>query len=196
APPRPLSPSQLARDDVASPPPSKAMMDAARKGNLLHKLFERLPAVLPAQRAGAARQWLARQARDLDEAARDALADKALAVIDHPDFAELFGPDALAEAPVAAVVGTAVIAGQVDRLLIQPDRIQIIDFKTGLSVPADANAVSPYHLKQMAAYAAALRRIFPGRRIEAALLYTEVARLIMLPDELLRANEPSQQTSS
>ena len=63
-------------------------------------------------------------------------------------------------------------------------RIQIIDFKTGLSVPADAAGVSAYHVKQMAAYAAALRRIFPGRTIEAALLFTEVARLIVLPGRL------------
>ncbi len=193
APPRPLSPSQLAADDVASPPPSKAMADAARKGTLLHKLFERLPAVPAAQRGDAARRWLARQARDLDEPERAALAAKALAVIGHPDFAELFGPDALAEAPIAAVVGTAVIAGKVDRLLIQPQRIQIIDFKTGLSVPADAAGVSAYHVKQMAAYAAALRRIFPGRTIEAALLFTEVARLIVLPEELLQAHLPSGQ---
>lgn len=190
APPRPLSPSQLAEDDVASPPPSKAMIAAARKGTLLHKLFERLPAVAPEQRLAAAQQWLARQARDLDEATRDDLAYKALAVIDDLDFADLFGPDALAEAPVAAVVGTAVIAGKVDRLLIQPDRIQIVDFKTGLNVPENAGEVSPYHLKQMAAYVAALRRIFPGRDVEAALLFTEVARLVPLPADLLAQHEP------
>lgn len=190
APPRPLSPSQLAEDDVASPPPSKAMIDAARKGSLLHKLFERLPAVAPERRLEAAQQWLARQARDLAEVERDELAYKALNVIDDPDFAEMFGDQALAEAPVAAVVGEAVIAGKVDRLLITPDRVQIIDFKTGLKVPEAAEQVSTYHLKQMAAYAAALRRIFPGRRVEAALLFTEVARLIPLPETLLDAHEP------
>lgn len=193
APPRPLSPSQLAEDDVASPPPTKAMVEAARKGSLLHKLFERLPGVEPAGRLEAAQQWLARQARDLPEAARDELAYKALNVIDDPDFADLFGPAALAEAPVAAVVGEAVIAGKVDRLLIEADRVQIIDFKTGLKVPETAEQVSAYHLKQMAAYAAALRRIFPGRRVEAALLFTEVARLIPLPESLLAPHEPGTQ---
>jgi ATP-dependent helicase/nuclease subunit A len=191
APPRPLSPSQLAEDNVASPPPSKAMIAAARKGTLLHKLFERLPAVDADQRRAAAARWLDRQAADLDPAARAAIAAQALAVIEHPDFAELFGPGALAEAPVAAVVGTAVIAGKVDRLLIARDRVQIIDFKTGLSVPDSAAEVSPYHLKQMAAYAAALRRVFPGRTVEAALLFTEVARLIPLPAALLEAHAPA-----
>jgi ATP-dependent helicase/nuclease subunit A len=190
SPPRPLTPSQLAEDDVASPPPSRREIDAARRGKLLHALFERLPAVPEGSRLEAAQKWLARQARDMDEAVRDELAYKALAVIDDPDFADLFGPEALAEAPVAAVVGTAVVAGQVDRLLVRPDRVQIVDFKTGLKVPTTAGEVSSYHLTQMAAYAAAVRRIFPGRAVEAALLFTETASLIVLPDDLLAAHAP------
>ena len=43
----------------------------------------------------------------------------------------------------------------------------------------------PYHLRQMAAYAAALGVIFPGRRVEAALLYTAGPKLFALPAALL-----------
>jgi ATP-dependent helicase/nuclease subunit A len=190
-PPRPLTPSQLAEDDVASPPPSARQIDQARRGQLLHKLFERLPAVSEARRLDAATAWLARQAPDIAEAERDRLAQQALAVIEDAGFAELFSPAALAEAPIAAVVDGAVVAGTVDRLLIAPDRVQVVDFKTGLKVPRDVGEVSAYHLKQMAAYAAALARIFPDKRIEAALLFTEQARLIVLPAELLAANAPA-----
>jgi ATP-dependent helicase/nuclease subunit A len=42
----------------------------------------------------------------------------------------------------------------------------------------------------MAAYAAALGAIYPGRRIEAALLYTQTPLLIALPPELLEAHKP------
>jgi hypothetical protein len=48
----------------------------------------------------------------------------------------------------------------------------VIDFKTARRAPATLDDIPPYHLRQMAAYAAALTVIFPGRRIEAALLYT------------------------
>ena len=82
-------------------------------------------------------------------------------------------PDALAEAPIAAVVaGGAVVSGTVDRLLVAPDRILVADFKTGRDPPADAGAIPAAHLRQMAAYRAALRVIFPDRPVEAALLYT------------------------
>ena len=190
SPPRPLSPSQIAADDFAAPPPTPGMIEAARKGTLLHKLFERLPAVPVNRRREAAEAWLARQASDLDASVRSDLVGKALAIIEAPAFADVFGPDALAEAPVAAVVDGVVIAGKVDRLLVQADRVQVIDFKTGRNVPSSAEAVSPYYLKQMAAYTAALARIFPGRRIDAALLYTEQARMIDLPEALLAANAP------
>jgi ATP-dependent helicase/nuclease subunit A len=43
----------------------------------------------------------------------------------------------------------------------------------------------------MAAYAAALERIYPGRRIEAAVLYTQAPRLIAIPAELLDAYKPA-----
>ena len=42
----------------------------------------------------------------------------------------------------------------------------------------------------MAAYRDALRVIFPGRRVAAALLYTAAPRLIDLDDVLLDAHKP------
>src|SRR3546814_11725333 len=84
-------------------PPAAA--DAARRGSLLHGLFERLPAAPPARRRDLAEQWLARPGREPDSARRAALVDAAMRVIDDPAFADIFAPDAPAEAPVAAVVG-------------------------------------------------------------------------------------------
>ena len=109
---------------------------------------------------------------------------------DDPAHAALFSPDALAEAPIAAVVGEQVIAGTVDRLLVTGEAIHVVDFKTGRAVPADAAAIAPSHLRQMAAYAAALNVIFPGRAIRVSLLYTSGPRLIDLPDTLLAPYKP------
>jgi len=69
--------------------------------------------------------------------------------------------------------------------------VRIVDFKTGRQVPRDVSEVPPYHLRQMAAYAAALAVIFPGRRIEAALLYTGGPLLLPLSADLLARHKPS-----
>jgi ATP-dependent helicase/nuclease subunit A len=188
-PPRPLAPSSLGDDAVSDPPPNPAMRAAAERGRLLHALFERLPAMRGDRRAAAAR-WLEASGGIADAGARDAIVAAALAVIEDPRFADLFGPDALAEAPVAAVVDGLVVSGTVDRLVVTPDLLRIVDFKTGRRVPAGVADIPAYHLRQMSAYAAALAVVFPGRAIEAALLYTAGPTLHALPTELLAAHKP------
>ena len=79
----------------------------------------------------------------------------------------------------------SVISGTVDRLLVLPDRIRLVDFKTGRAVPRTLAELPPSHLRQMAAYVAALEVIFPGRAIEAALLYTSGPVLHRLSDDML-----------
>jgi ATP-dependent helicase/nuclease subunit A len=193
-PPRPLAPSSLGEDLTADPPPGPALQAAARRGRMLHALFERLPALAPAERVAAGERWLAVAAGVADPAERHALVADVCAVIADPDHAALFDPAGLAEAPIAAVLpdGT-VVAGTVDRLVVGPERILLADFKTGRRVPATAEEAPVHHLRQMAAYAAALAVIFPDRRIEAALLYSAGPRLIRLPPDLLGLHKPSFQ---
>jgi ATP-dependent helicase/nuclease subunit A len=193
-PPRPLSPSALGPDLAADPPPDAARQQAARRGTALHRLFELLPAVAPAQRAGLAAQWCGLNVPDLDA---DELVATVLAVLDDPAFAAVFATGALTEAPVAAVVGDQVIAGSIDRLLVTETDVLAVDFKTGSRVPADVAAVPEAHLRQMAAYVAALARVFPGRAVRAGLLYTAGPRLIELtPQDLGDALAAWQITSA
>ena len=190
-PPRPLAPSSLGQDEVADPPPTPAMRAAAERGRLQHALFERLPSVPAAERAGAADRWLQRAGGVESASDRQSIAAPVCGILEDPRFAELFGADSLAEAPITAVLADGtVVSGTVDRLLVTADRVQVVDFKTGRQVPADADAVPPYHLRQMAAYLAALRVIFPDRAIEAALLYTAGPSLIVLPFAMLDLAKP------
>lgn len=178
-PPRPLAPSSLGEDAVADAPPTPAMRDAAVRGRWMHALFERLPALDPAARRPAAGAWLRAQGAEAEAA--EAVAAGVFAVLDDPAHADLFGQQALAEAPISATLPDGrVIAGTVDRLLVEEGHVRVVDFKTGRQVPRDASEVPAYHRRQLAAYAAALEVIFPGRRVEAALLYTGGPTLIVL----------------
>ncbi|QCB53488.1 double-strand break repair helicase AddA [Sphingopyxis sp. PAMC25046] len=189
-PPRPLAPSALGEDDVASPPQGGERGAAVERGLLLHALFERLPPVRPGRRRAAALHWLSMQAAALGDAERAAMVDEVLAVLDDPAHAALFGPGSLAEVPLSAVVDGVVVAGIVDRLLVAGDTVAVIDYKTGRHVPASGAEVAPAYLRQMAAYRDALAAIFPRRRVEAALLYTAAPRLLRLGDALLDAHKP------
>ncbi|WP_442677910.1 double-strand break repair helicase AddA [Sphingomonas sp. ASY06-1R] len=190
-PPRPLAPSSLGEDRLAEPPAGTALIAAAARGRLLHALFERLPGIAATERASAGEHWLARSADITDPAERQALVQSVCAIIADPAYAPLFAPDALAEAPIAAVLANGlVVAGTVDRLLVAPDQILLVDFKTGRHIPSSLATIPPQHIRQMAAYAAALATIFPDRPVRAALLYTSGPALIELPPAMLAANKP------
>ena len=60
------------------------------------------------------------------------------------------------------------------------ERVSVLDFKTG-RVPAQEADIPASHRAQMAAYVEALRVIFPGKTVRAALLYTAGPRLFELP---------------
>lgn len=185
-PPRPLAPSSLGEEEAPDPPfPPGAGRLAARRGTLMHKLLERLPDIGTEQREAAGEAWLTRNAADLAPEDRHAMLSAVLAVLGNPEWAELFGEGSLAEIPVAATVGDRVVAGTIDRLIVRPDRVRIIDYKTARRPPSTLEEIPAPILRQMAAYTAALEVTYPGRRIEAALLYTAVPQLIAFPEGFL-----------
>ena len=83
-------------------------------------------------------------------------------------FSALFGAGSLGEAPLAATLPDGrVIAGTIDRLLVEESKVSVIDFKTGRA-PASKDQIPAAHLAQMEAYTDALKVIFPGKAIRAA----------------------------
>ena len=101
-------------------------------------------------------------------------------------FAQQPGETLLREVALAAPLpGLGVMTGTVDRLLIAPSRVLAIDYKSNAEVPDTAADTPEGILRQMAAYRAALREIWPGRRVEVAVLWTRSRSLMPLPDPLL-----------
>jgi ATP-dependent helicase/nuclease subunit A len=148
------------------------MRAAAHRGTLIHALLDRLVAIDPEARLDAAVRWLDRAGRVVDPAERDEIAGQVCGILSHPNFAPLFGPRSLGEAPLAATLADGrVIAGTVDRLLVEDRIVSVIDFKTG-RVPASKAEIPTSHRAQMGAYSQALGVIFPGRQVRSALLYT------------------------
>ncbi|MDE0203368.1 MAG: double-strand break repair helicase AddA [Rhodospirillaceae bacterium] len=176
--PRPLAPSRALPEPAPHSPIDAAGQSARLRGIAAHKLLEHLPALAPADRPAAAHRLLERH--DLDEGEREALAGSMIALIDDPAFAALFAPEALAEAPISAVVGDKVISGQIDRLLVRKREVTALDYKTGRA-PAEDEAVPEAYRAQMESYRMALSAVFPNRTITCGLLFVDAPRLIWLP---------------
>ncbi|CUH38818.1 ATP-dependent helicase/nuclease subunit A [Jannaschia seosinensis] len=160
---------------------------ALRKGTAIHALLEHLPGLTGAERADCARHILALHG---DAEAGDPVAAwlaEAQAVLDAPDLAPVFAPGTLSEVPFAlpATPDRPAIFGVMDRVIVAPDRVEVVDFKTNALIP-DRPEDTPAGLRnQMAAYLEAAGAIWPGRTVTAAILWTAGPRLMVLPHEVV-----------
>lgn len=197
APIHPLAPSRLGIDDgqIFSPRRGGAQDGHFKRGRLIHQLLQYLPDLTPAHRDAAARRFLSQPGFALSGPAIEDIVADALKVLNNSEFAAVFGPGSRAEAPVAGLVpalGVGVaISGQIDRLLISEREILIVDFKTHRPPPATTEAVPVIHMRQMAAYRAALRQIYPDHLVRCALIWTDIPLLMPLDAALLDAAVPS-----
>ncbi|MCA3746716.1 double-strand break repair helicase AddA [Phenylobacterium sp.] len=161
-----------------------------RRGELIHRLLQILPDLAGDARPDAARRLLDKET-GLSQAQAEEIAAAALGVLDHPDFAFLFGPGSRAEAAIVGGAGLLPpglrISGRIDRLVVRPDEVLFADFKTNRPAPASIEAADPAYLRQLAMYWAVLSELYPGRPVRAALVWTDGPLLTPAPEALLRA---------
>ncbi len=189
-PPRPLAPSRPsgAEPPVLSPV-DRSEAVGMRRGSIIHRLLQALPDLPVGARRGACADYLGQPGQGLDADAQAEIADEVMAILESPDYEAFFGPNSRAEVPVIGAVegpdGPTVVSGQVDRLVVEPDRILVLDYKSARPAPRTAAETAPAYLWQMAAYRAVLRQIWPDRPVECGLLWTAVPRLSMVTEWLL-----------
>ena len=161
-----------------------------RRGRVVHALLQHLPERLVAERSAAAKRFLARPGHGLSGEEQAEILAEVLALLDAPEVMAAFGENSLAEAPIAGRLDGRLVTGQVDRLVVTPERVLVLDYKTNRPPPTDPADVAPLYLRQMAAYRAVLRQAFPGRVVDCALVWTYGARLMPLPADLLDRHLP------
>jgi ATP-dependent helicase/nuclease subunit A len=190
-PPKPLAPSRPAGTEPPARSPLAATgPDRFKRGLIIHRLLQSLPGLPIAAREAAAKRFLASPTHGLSADEQDDIRHATLAVLNHPDFAALFGPGSQAEVPLVGLIGGRAIAAQIDRLAVAADRVLIVDYKTLRPSPATEQDVPPLYLRQLALYREALARIYPAREIRCALLWTEGPRLMPISPEILEGYLP------
>jgi ATP-dependent helicase/nuclease subunit A len=190
-PPRPLTPS---RPEAPDPPVVSPLADDGQarfqRGIHIHRLLQSLPDLPIDQRAAAAARYLAQPAHVLEPAQQADILAETLAVLEHADFAPIFGPGSRAEVPLTAVLSGRVVSGQVDRLAVTDSEIFVVDYKSNRPPPRRAGDVETVYLRQLASYRAVLEEIYPEKTVRCALLWTDGPNLMMIDDALLRPHSP------
>jgi ATP-dependent helicase/nuclease subunit A len=186
----PSTAAEGARGSAPSPLARAGRLGRFRRGELIHRLLQLLPDLAPDGRAAAAVRLLAKES-DLDASQREEIAAAALTLLADARFAEVFGPGSRAEAAIAG--GSAELppalrlSGRVDRMVVTATRVLVVDFKTNRPSPDRIEDADPAYLRQMALYVAVLRAIFPGRRVEAALVWTDGPKLMPVGENIVAA---------
>jgi ATP-dependent helicase/nuclease subunit A len=182
-------------EDIAAPPYAAAFDReiALLRGRVLHRLMQSLPDIPEEHRGAAARHYLDRAAREIDEKMRNEIAAQALAIMRDEKFAALFGESSRAEVPIVGRLShrsqpDVIVSGQVDRLAVTADEVLIADYKTNRPAPRTIEELLARHgsyVRQLAFYRAVLSRIYPGRAVKAALIWTDLPDLMEIPERLL-----------
>jgi ATP-dependent helicase/nuclease subunit A len=182
-----LRPSDPAEDEsrrVRSGESTELRLRALRRGTLVHRLLQSLPDVPAERRREASLGYLARNAEDWGDAERELMTENLLALIADSHFAAVFGAGSRAEVSIAGKLAgrhgeaPAVISGQIDRLVVKPNEILIVDYKVNQTPPRRPAGAPPAYVRQLALYRALLAKIYPHLPVRAALLWTEIPELM------------------
>ena len=119
------------------------------------------------------------------EGLQEEIVAESLAIVRDASFAPLFQPGSLAEVPVVARIGGYDLEGQIDRLARVDGGLLILDYKTNRPPPRTLEEVAPAYIAQLAGYRQALKGLYPGLPLRAALLWTDGPRLMEIPSTSL-----------
>ncbi len=195
--PRPLSPSGASAliEETAEPVVSarSPVLDpevepgfAIARGLVLHRLLQMLPGMAEQDRRPAALRYLARAGAAWKDEERQALLSSVEAILGSEDFAPLFAPGSRAEVAIMGSVTVKgkqrTVSGKIDRLAVTGDEVLIVDYKTNRPAPPSFEQVPLAYVTQLALYRALLGPLYPGKRVSAALLFTEIPGLIRIPE--------------
>ncbi len=193
-----VRPSTAVEDDFhprASAEPRLALL----LGTLVHRLMQSLPDIPTDRRAAAAKDYLDRAGGELDTAQRAQLTKQVLALLSDPRFSELFAAGSRAEVPIVGRLTingeTVKVSGQVDRLAVTDTAILIGDYKTNRPAPKRIEEAPSNYVRQLALYREVLQKLYPGRTVRAALIWTETPDLMELSPQLM-AQALAQVTSA
>jgi ATP-dependent helicase/nuclease subunit A len=187
---RPSDPAEQRNHRVRTGESIQERARALQRGTLVHRLLQSLPDVPAERRRDAALRYLARNAGGWTEGDRAALAEGVLALTGDARSASVFAPGSRAEVSIVGRLdtpGRPLISGQIDRLVVTPSEVLIVDFKTNHAPPKHPAEAPGAYIRQLALYRAVLQKLYPHRPVRAALLWTETSELMEISAPALDA---------
>ena len=181
-----IAPSNQAH--TAAAPGRTTDEDGRLRGQVIHRLLQCLTEVTPAERSGvfasvAAEFGLSPGSTSFCEWQKECealLQEPSLAMIFHPPA----GVESFNEVPIIYTLNGSTVYGIVDRLLLFPDSVWVVDYKSHQgATPGNIDTLASTYHRQLGYYGAGVKRLWPEKEVRTCLLFTRCAQLheIKLP---------------
>ena len=174
---KPYTPSKDKTDEeeiVASPLVEQG--NFYRRGTVIHKLLQYIGALNEEYREKASQEFLRKHLSDFSDSERQQIVHEVLALCQR--FPELFSEHSKAEVPIIGEVDGLIISAKVDRLIVLPDKVLIVDYKTNRPAAKTLDEVPQIYFTQLRSYKELVQRIYPHKLVETYLLWTNTCNLM------------------
>ena len=176
---KPYAPSRDENDEtdiVASP--LKESGNFYKRGTIIHKLLQYIATVEDKNRRPRAETFLRAEMPDSSP-------DEIMRIIDEvlklcQTYPEIFGADSKAEVPIIGEVDGKIISAKIDRLVINKDKIIIVDYKTNRPAAESLSEVPTIYINQLNTYKSLLQKLYPQKIVESYILWTNTCNMMKL----------------
>ena len=176
---KPYAPSRDQNDeaDIAASP-LKENGNFYKRGTVIHKLLQYITAMDKTKRQEAAQCFLKAQLPDFnDKEIKNIISEVSKLCEVYP---EIFSAHSMAEVPIIGEVGGKIISAKVDRLVIEQDRVIIVDYKTNRPAATTLEDVPDIYLNQLSTYKELLQKLYPQKKVETYILWTNTCNMMKL----------------
>ena len=174
---KPLNPSRNNDEDdeiIASPIEENG--NFYKRGTVIHKLLQYISNVEPLDRYDVGMMFLEKELPELSIEQHNDICNEVLELCNK--FRNLFSKNSMAEVPIIGEVDGKIISSKIDRLIVENDKVIIVDYKTNRPAANSIDEVPALYLSQLKTYKKLLERIYPNKIVETYLLWTNTCNMM------------------
>jgi len=176
---KPYAPSHDDTDEIEIvTSPLKDNGNFYKRGTVMHKLLQYISNIEENNRLSAAKIFLRRELPEFSNAAISSIINEVITLCQ--SYPQIFAANSMAEVPIIGEVEGKIISAKIDRLVIEPDRVIIVDYKTNRPAAQTLDEVPELYLKQLSAYKLLLAKMYPDKNIESYILWTNTCKMMKI----------------
>ncbi len=173
---KPYTPSKDKNDDEIISSPLEDNGKFYKRGTAIHKLLQYISKVDEPNRENASILFLQKELPELSLREHQNISEEVLALC--KKYSDIFSKNSYAEVPIIGEVNGRIVSSKIDRLVIEDDRVIIVDYKTNRPAAKNIEEVPLIYINQLNTYKELVKRIYPDKKIDAFLLWTNTCNMM------------------